>query len=107
MDTKILTCVALLAGASSLTAQDSSPADSANVLLDAAASFESEDQWEVAEALYRFIAEHFDTTPAAVQAQARFSALNLESAQGSGSVELRVWGTTFGLWLGVALPSVV
>ena len=97
MDTKILTCVALLAGASSLTAQASSPADSANVLLDAAASFESEDQWEVAEALYRFIAEHFDTTPAAGQAQARFSALNLEGAQGSGSVELRVWATTYGL----------
>ena len=107
MDTKILTCVALLAGASSLTAQASSPADSANVLLDAAASFESEDQWEAAEALYRFIAEHFDTTPAAVQAQARFSALNLEGAQGSGSVELRVWGTTFGLWLGVAIPRLL
>ncbi len=104
MDTKILTCLALLAGASSLTAQVSSPADSANVLLDAAASFESNDQWEVAEALYRFIAEHFDTTTAAVQAQARFSALNFEGAQGRGSVELQVWATTYGLWLGVALP---
>ena len=107
MDAKILTCLAFLAGASSLTAQASSPADSANVLLDVAASFEAQDQWEVAEALYRFIAEHFDTTPAAVQAQARFSALNLEGAQGSGSVELRVWGTTFGLWLGVALPRLL
>ena len=105
MDTKILTCVALLAGTSSLTGQVSSPADSANVLLDAAESFESDGRWDVAEALYRFIAEHFDTTPASFQARTRFLALNKVGAEGSGSVELRVWATTFGLWLGVAIPA--
>ena len=105
MDTKILTCVALFAGTSSLTGQVTSPADSANVLLDAAESFESDGRWDVAEALYRFIAEHFDTTPASFQARTRFLALNRVGAEGSGSVELRVWATTFGLWLGVAVPA--
>ena len=70
MDSKILTCVALLVGASSLTAQ-ASPADSADVLLGAAESFEAEGRLDVAQALYRFIAAHFDTTPAAVQARTR------------------------------------
>ena len=105
MDRKILTCVALLVGASSLTGQVTSPADSANVLLDAAESFESDGRWDVAEALYRFIAEHFDTTPASFQARTRSLALSRVGAEGSGSVELRVWATTFGLWLGVAVPG--
>ena len=105
MDTKILTCAALLAGASSLPAQVASPADSADVLLGAAESFESDGRWDVAEALYRFIAEHFDTTPASFQARTRYLALNRVDAEGRGSVELRVWATTFGLWLGVAVPG--
>lgn len=105
MDTKILTCVALLASASSLTGQVTSPADSANILLDAAESFESAGRPDVAMALYRFIADRFDATPAAVQARTRFSALNRVGAEGSGSVELRVWATTYGLWLGVAVPA--
>ena len=104
MDSKILTCVALLVGASSLTAQ-ASPADSADVLLGAAESFEAEGRSDVAQALYRFIAARFDTTPAAIQARTRFSALSSLGAEGSGSVELRVWTTTYGLWLGVALPG--
>ena len=94
-----------MAGTSSLTGQVTSPADSANILLDAAESFESDGRWDVAEALYRFIAEHFDTTPASFQARTRFLALNRVGAEGSGSVELRVWATTFGLWLGVAVPA--
>ncbi len=105
MDTKILTCVALLAGASSLTGQVTSPADSANILLDAAESFESDGRFGVAEALYRFIAEHFDTTPASFQARTRFLTLDRLGAERGGSVELRVWATTFGLWLGVAVPG--
>ena len=105
MDTKILTCVAVLAGASSLTAQVPSPADSADVLLGVAESFESDGRWDVAEAFYRFIAEHFDSTPASFQARTRFLALNRLDAEGRGSVELRVWATTFGLRMGVAVPG--
>ena len=100
-----ITCLALLAGASSLMAQAPSPADSADVLLNAAEAFESDGQWDVAEALYRFIAEHFDTTPGGIQARTRFAALDRLSGERSGSVELRVWATTFGAWLGVAIPG--
>jgi hypothetical protein len=99
------TCLMLLAGPSPLDAQVASSADSAAVLLEAAASFESSGEWDVAEALYRFIAAEFDTTPAGVEAQARSSTLNRSGAEGSGSVELRIWGTTFGLWLGMAVPT--
>lgn len=105
MNTKILTCVALLAGASPLTAQVTSPADSANILLSTAEFLEIDGQLDVAAALYRFIAAHFDTTPAAAQARIRFSALNRSGVERSGSVELRIWATTYGAWLGVALPG--
>lgn len=105
MNLKILACVALLTGASSLGAQVSTPADSANVLLGAAASFEAEGRWDVAEALYQFISTHFGTTPAAALARTRSASLNRLGAEGSGSVELRIWATTYGLWLGVAVPG--
>jgi len=105
MDTKILTCVAILIGAPSLTAQLPSAADSAQILLSTAESFESDGQSEVAEALYRFIAEHFDTTPAAVQARQRFSELRRLDSERSGSVGLRIWSSIYGAWLGVAIPA--
>ena len=105
MDTKILTCVAILIGAPSLTAPLPSAADSAQILLSTAESFESDGQSEVAEALYRFIAEHFDTTPAAVQARQRFSELRRLDSERSGSVGLRIWSSIYGAWLGVAIPA--
>ena len=105
MTRKILICVALMAGASPLASQVTSPADSADVLLSAAESFESDGQSDVAEALYRFIASRFDTTPAALLAQTRIETLTRLGAAGSGSVELRVWATTYGVWLGVAIPG--
>ena len=105
MNQKILACVALLAGASSLGAQVATPADSADVLLGAAATFEAEGRWDVAEALYQFISTHFDTTPAGALARTRAASLNRLGAEGSGSVELRIWATTYGLWLGLAVPG--
>ena len=99
------TCLVLLAGSSPLIAQVSSTADSAAVLLGAAESFETDGEWDVAEALYRFIAEHFDTTPAAIRARSQFDPLTRFGVGGSGSVELRVWAATYGLWLGVAVPA--
>ncbi|MCH7533824.1 MAG: hypothetical protein IIB36_18975, partial [Gemmatimonadetes bacterium] len=103
MDAKILTCVALLTGASSLTAQLPSPADSAGILLSTAESFESGGQSEVAEALYRFIAEHFDATPASVQARQRFSELSRLAGERTGRIGLRIWSSMYGAWLGVAI----
>ena len=100
-----VTCLALLVGAPSLKAQAPSPADSANVLLGAAESFESDGRLDVAQALYRFIAEHFDTTPGAILARTRFAALDRLGTERSGSVELRIWASTYGAWLGVAVPG--
>jgi hypothetical protein len=87
------------------SAAQMSPADSAAVLLSTAAAFEAEGRVEVAEALFEFIAEHFGSTPAGLEAQRRLGASGEEGLERSGSTELRIWATTYGLWLGVAVPA--
>jgi hypothetical protein len=79
--------------------------DSAAVLLQAAESFAARGQADVAQALYRFVVEHFPDTPAGSLADRRLSGIRAEGTEGSGSVELQVWTTTFGLYLGVAVPG--
>lgn len=81
-----------------------SPTDSAAVLIEAARSFEGREEWNVAEALYRHILRRFPDTPAALSARERLDLMD-RSAPGTGSVELQVWGTLYGLWLGVAVPG--
>lgn len=82
-----------------------SRADTAAILLDAARSFEAEGNWEVAEALLLFIAQRYGDTGAALEAREALQTPDPEGAGKSGEVELMVWGTTFGLWLGVAIPG--
>ena len=77
-----------------------SPADSAAILLDVATGFESQGERDVAEALYRHIADRFPGTPAAEAALARLGA----RSESGGETELKVWSTLYGLWLGVAVP---
>ncbi len=81
------------------------PSDSASVLLDAARGFESNDRWDVAAAVYQLIVDRYPSTPAAAEARARLASPPRDVAGGSGSVELRVWMTTYGAWLGVAVPG--
>lgn len=81
------------------------PADSAEVLLDAASRFAAEGRQDIAQALYRHIVQRFPSTPAARAAQLRLGAARVEGSGGSGSVELQVWSTLYGLWLGVAVPG--
>ena len=90
---------ALAAPPSSVSAQVTS-ADSAAVLLATAAAFEAEGERDVAEALYRHIVRHFPGTPAAESALARLDG----RVTAGGETELRVWATTYGLWMGVAIP---
>ncbi len=101
--------VALLATGVSATASPTlaqvAPADSASVLLEAARGFEADGRWDVAEALYTLITERYPATPAAGEARARLAAPPRDVASGSGSVELRVWMTLYGAWLGVAVPG--
>jgi hypothetical protein len=83
------------------------PADSAAVLLQAAGTFQAEGRSDVARALYEFILRNFPGTPAAEEASGRLADLQriAEDSDGSGRVELQVWSTVYGLWLGVAVPA--
>ena len=81
-----------------------SAADSAAVLLRAATEFERDGRWEVAEAIYILITERYGSTPAAVEARSRLGAAPGERIERTSRVELQVFGTLYGLWLGVAVP---
>lgn len=95
-------------------------ADSAAVLLEVALQFEAEGSAAIAQALYQRIVDRFGSTPAAARAEAALSRLAQQSARepapaaartaatergGRASVELQVWSTLYGLWMGVALPA--
>ncbi len=77
-------------------------ADSAAVLLEAADRFAADGQEDVARALYRFVIDNFPDTPAGVEARSRLQTVGREGTAGGGRVELQVWSTVYGLWLGVA-----
>jgi hypothetical protein len=97
--------VALVVGASGDASAQLSAADSAAVLLDAARDFESEGRRDVAEALYRLILERYPASAQASVARTQLAALPQDDAGDSGSVELRVWMTLYGAWLGAAVPA--
>lgn len=79
--------------------------DGAVVLLETAQTFEARGRWAVAEAIYELILERFPGTAAAAEAEARLATPPRDVALGDGSVELQVWSTLFGAWLGVAIPA--
>jgi hypothetical protein len=80
-------------------------ADSAAVLLEAAGRFERDRRWEVAEALYIHITQQYEGTPSAVAARARLSAPPTDQLERTSRMELPVFGTLYGLWLGIAVPT--
>lgn len=80
-------------------------ADSAAVLLQAAQTFDAQGESDVARAVYRYIVDYFPGTPAGGVANERLMGIRSEGTSGSGSVELQIWTTTFGLYLGVAIPG--
>ncbi len=80
------------------------PADSAAVLLGVASELEGRGESDVAEALYRHIADRFPETPAAATARARLDAAPAQRGQAGGETELKVWSALYGIWLGVAVP---
>lgn len=80
-------------------------ADSAAVLLGAAADLDRRGEGEVAEALYRHIVDLFAGTPAAETARAMLEAAVAGRSQAGGETELKVWSTTYGIWLGIAVPA--
>ncbi|MFO8173342.1 MAG: hypothetical protein R6T96_03605, partial [Longimicrobiales bacterium] len=86
-------------------AQALTPAGSAAVLLKAARTFEADGNREVAEALFHFITERFGSTPAGLEAREVLRSGPSEGPSRASAVEFMVWGTTYGLWLGVAIPG--
>jgi hypothetical protein len=104
----LLFLAVLLQGRPAPSSAQVTRADTAAVLLAAARDFQSGGRWEVAEALFQYVAERFRDTPAEADALEALHALRASSAVATspGSrVELQVWSTFYGLWLGVALPA--
>ena len=104
----LLVCISLILALSfgqTPVAAQVTAADSAAVLLQAAETFEAEGDPDVARALYRYIIEHFPGTPARNTADERLFAIRSQGTRGSGRMELQVWTTMYGLYLGVAIPG--
>lgn len=104
----IALAIGLLAASAALAPSEASaqvtPADSAAVLLSTATRFERDGRWEIAEAIYILITERYGGTSAAAEARARLGAAPNERLERISRVELQVFGTTYGLWLGIAVP---
>jgi hypothetical protein len=105
--TSALLLILVALGAPSPVSAQMTAGDSAAVLLGTAERFAQSGRADLADALYRYIAEHFAATPSAGQARARMAtgSRSGSAAPGSGRVELQVWSTLYGLWLGVAVPG--
>lgn len=106
---RIITVLFVLAGIDTATPDPSrsqvTRADSAAVLLNAAEAFQEQGRGEVAEALYRFIVQRYGDTWAGTRASEALLAAPAEGPDRNTQVELTVWATTFGAWLGVAIPG--
>ena len=109
-----LTLLALLlcALAGPRPARAQAAADTAAILLDAAARLEREGRGDAAATLLDYIRTHYATTPAAGEAAARLakappreSPLRRTFRGPGGRTELMVWGTTYGIWAGLATPA--
>ncbi len=98
----VLLSPALLARPADAAAQ--TRADSAAVLLATATRLANEGREEVSEALLDFILQRFGDTAAAERVREMRRAA--PAAGRAGRTELQVWGTTYGAWIGVAVPTI-
>lgn len=90
-------------GAQRLQAQ--TRADSAAVLLHAAEQLRLRGEAGAARALLDFIERQYAGTAAAGEvARMRLAVGRVRDAERSGRTELILWGTTYGAWLGIAVP---
>jgi hypothetical protein len=87
-------------------AQQVTRSDSAAIFLDAARMLDARGQGAAADAIYQLILERFPDTFAADAARSRVRVpVTDRISTSSGAVELKVWSTLYGLWLGVAVPA--
>jgi hypothetical protein len=80
-------------------------ADSAGVLLGVADRLESEGEVQLARSILDLITRRYANTPAAEIAARRLEAQRANRVEQSGRTELLVFGTTYGLALGAAIPA--
>lgn len=80
------------------------PGDTAAVLLRTAIEFEVQGDGDLARALYLHISERYPGTAAADEALERLTRPGAERLDRMSRLELPVFGTLYGLWLGVAVP---
>lgn len=96
---------ALLLAAAPAPAAGQTREDTAAVLLEAARQLRSEGNSAAAEAVLQLLRRRYAGTAAAQDAQALVAQLRREpEPTRSGRVELMVFGTTYGLWTGLAVP---
>ncbi|NJD10039.1 MAG: hypothetical protein FIB01_06180 [Gemmatimonadetes bacterium] len=97
----------LLAGAAVRPAAAQSREDSAAVWLDAARQLRSSGQPGAADALLELLRRRFAGTAASVDADRLLAVSRAQpEPERPGRTELLVWGTTYGAWLGIALPVI-
>lgn len=80
-------------------------ADSAAVLLEAARDFEADGAYETSDALLAYIMERFGGTAAAAAAAELLLGPASDRVDPVSRIEIPVFATTYGLWLGVAVPA--
>lgn len=81
-------------------------ADTAFAILAVASDFESQDEGDVATSmLYRQIDGRFPGGLDARTGGAWVDAASPERSRAGGEMELRVWSTLYGIWLGVGIPA--
>jgi len=79
-------------------------ADTAAILLEAADSLEAEGRTGAAAELRAYLLRRYPGTAAAAEVQRRM-AVAPAPIDRSGRIELLVWSTLYGLWLGAAVPA--
>ena len=85
-----------------------SRADTAAVLLDAARRLDADGQRGAARALLQMLQRQYGETSAGISASTLLgSAVMRARPEPSGRVELTVWSTAYGLWLGAATPAML
>lgn len=101
---RLMACAVLLLAAP-LAANAQTAADSAGVLLGVATKLQAEGRPGLSRTLLDLIIERYGDTPAGAEARRLRAQNRVAVVEGSGRTELMVFGTTYGLWLGVAIPG--
>src|SRR5688500_5191566 len=105
---RLLCCLLFVVAASIAGAQEAqaqSRADSAAVLLNAAEQLRLRGENGVARALLELIQQQYAGTAAALEVDRMRALLSrTPDVERSGRTEVLVFGTTYGAWLGVAVP---